>query len=64
MNTSNMIEELYTKLHNAGFIVALDEDSFVVSLNNRPVHTDEVKLVTDYDERFSYTRNGNSVVVR
>jgi hypothetical protein len=64
METRNMIEELYTKLHNAGFIVTLDKDSFVVSLTNRPVDTSEVKLVTDYDERFSYTRNGNSVVVR
>jgi hypothetical protein len=64
MDTSNMIEELYTKLHDAGFIVKLNEDSFVVSLHNRPVSISEVKLVTDYDERFSYTRNGNSVVVR
>jgi hypothetical protein len=64
MNTSNMIEELYAKLHDAGFIVELNEDSFVVSLHNRPVRISEVKIVTDYDERFSYTRNGNSVVVR
>jgi hypothetical protein len=57
------LEQLYAKLHDSGFVVEVVEDSFVVSLTNRPVHTDEVKLVTDYDEQYTYKRDGNKVVV-
>lgn len=59
-----MLNELYNQLRNAGFATEIKNNQVIVSLTNRSVHTDEVKFVTDYDERFSYKRDGDCVVVK
>ena len=55
--------EIMNTLKNAGFIVELDNDSFLVGLG-RPVGIDEVDYALGFDETVSLTYAGNKVRVQ